>query len=159
LSGVPAADLPVRLGVAPSEVPALIAAAEIIALGSRLAASAAVAAGVEDAVRRVDALHASQPLEPGLPVQELRARLGGAPEVVQAVRDRAVAEGRLVVAGAFAMRAGGTPAPTAEQRQAGDDILAALRAAGREPPSVDELAASIYAHAFSILKFLEREGL
>ena len=159
LTGVPAADLPVRLGVAPGEVQGLIAAAEVLALGSRLASAAAVAAGVEDAVRLVDALHAVQPLEAGLPVQELRARLGGAPEVVQAVLDRAVADGRLVVTGAFAARAGWTPTPTDEQRRAGHDILAALRAGGREPPSVDELASSIYAHAFSILKFLEREGL
>jgi selenocysteine-specific elongation factor len=92
-------------------------------------------------------------------VQELRARLGGAAELVQAVLDRASAEGRLHVAGAFAMRAGWTPTPSREQRQAGDRILEALRSAGREPPSVDELAAEIPAHVFSILKFQEREGL
>jgi selenocysteine-specific elongation factor len=159
LAGVPSADLAVRLGVAPAEVPSLIAAAGVRELGGRLAADAALAAGVEEALRIVSAHHHAHPLEPGLPVQELRVRLGGAAELVQAVLDRAGAEQRVTVAGAFAMQAGWTPTPTPEQRRDGERILASLRSAGREPPSVDELASATSAHAFSILKFQEREGL
>jgi selenocysteine-specific elongation factor len=159
LAGVPAADLPIRLGVAPAEVPSLIAAAQVVSLGNRLAAEAAIAAGVAEALRIVDAHHSAHRLEPGLPVQELRARIGGASELIQAVLDRAAAEGRLHVAGAFAMRAGWTPTPSREQLQVADRMLKALRAAGREPPSVVELAAENPAHVFSILKFQEREGL
>jgi selenocysteine-specific elongation factor len=159
LAGVPTADLPIRLGVAPAEVPSLIARAGVRELGGRLAVDAALAAGVDEALCLVEAHHSAHPLEAGLGVQELRTRLGGAGELVQAVLDRAVAEGRLLMAGAVVMRAGWSPTPTGEQRQVGDRVLAALRSAGREPPSVDELTSTISAHAFSMLKFQERDGL
>jgi selenocysteine-specific elongation factor len=42
--------------------------------------------------------------------------------------------------------------------QDGERLLEVVRAAGREPPSVDDLTATISAHAFSVLKFFEREG-
>jgi selenocysteine-specific elongation factor len=130
-------------------------------VGDRLAAASAVDDAGQEALRIVSEHHEREPLEVGLPVQELRARLGGggAGEMVQAVLDRAVASGALSIHGSVVMRAGWTPTPTPEQQAAAERILENLRSSGREPPSVPELEARISAHAFSILRFLERRGL
>lgn len=159
LIGIPVADVPVRLGVPPHAVPPIIDSAGVMQLGDRLAAASALDAGVEEALRIVSEHHEREPLEPGFPVQELRGRLGGAGELVQAALDRSVGAGRLTIHGALATRAGWMPTLSAGQREAGDRILATLRSAGREPPSVPELAEKISAHVFSILRFLERQEL
>jgi selenocysteine-specific elongation factor len=160
LTGVPDAEVPVRIGVSPATAAALIesAAPAVVMRGGRLVAGAVLAAAVDTAVRIVDQFHDGHPLEPGIPVQELRTRIGGAGEIVEEVLRRAGEAGRLQLAGALAWRSGWKPALGADQRLAGERLLEALRNGGREPPSVGELTDEISSHAFSILKFQERSG-
>lgn len=161
LGGVPDAEVPVRLGVPPATAASLIevAAPEVVMRGNRLVAGAVLAAAADSAARIVDKFHERHPLEPGMPVQELRTRIGGAGEIVEEVLRRASETDQLQFAGALAWRTGWTPALAADQQATGKRLLEALRLGGREPPSVAELSDEISSHAFSILKFHERNGL
>jgi selenocysteine-specific elongation factor len=157
-SGIPVAELPVRLGVAPADVSELVERADVVRVGGLVAAEATLEDGAREAARIVAAFHEASPLEPGMPVQELRARIGGASEIVEAVLQRAVSGSALRLDGASAMRADWTPRLPSEWHAERERLLDTLRASGREPPSVEELTNGISSHAFSILKFLEREG-
>jgi selenocysteine-specific elongation factor len=157
-AGLLAADLPVRLGVPPEEVPRLVGAAAVLRAGALVVAESVIAHGVDDAIHLVDAFHEAEPLEAGFPVQALRARIGGAPEIAEAVIRRAVDGGQLCIEGAAVLRPGWVPRLAPAWELEGERVLEAVRAAGREPPSVDELTATVSAHAFSMLKFFEREG-
>ena len=75
LAGVRIADLPVRLGILPAEVPGTIAAAGkgVLAVDDILVARRAVSGEVERLAKVVAAHHEEHPLDPGLSLQSLRA--------------------------------------------------------------------------------------
>ncbi|HUF29752.1 MAG TPA: selenocysteine-specific translation elongation factor [Gemmatimonadaceae bacterium] len=160
LAGVPDADVPLRLGVSPATLARLLQEAQpaVVVLGSRLVAGDVLEAAVDTAARLVDDFHSAHPLERGMPVQELRARIGGTGEITGEVLRRAAGAGRLQLAGALAWRAGWVPKLAPDQEDVGRRLLEVLREAGREPPSVGELGEQVSSHASSILKFLERNG-
>ena len=133
--------------------------AGLVRLGLRVTAPSIIDSAVADAERLVADHHAAHPLELGMPVQELRSRLGGATEIVEAVLQRAQSTGRLRIESAVAAVAEWEPTLSPDDAREGARILETLRAAGREPPSVEELAIAHSAHAFSILRFFERSGL
>ena len=157
-SGLIIAEITVRLGVPPREVDVAIDHAGLVRLGPRVTATSIIDAAAADAERLVADHHATQPLELGMPVQELRSRLGGATEIVEAALQRAASTGRLRIESAVAAVSGWEPTLSPDQARDAAQMLETLRAAGREPPSVEELAIAHSAHAFSILRFLERAG-
>ena len=75
LAGVRIADLPVRLGILPAEVPGTIAAAGkgVLAVDDILVARRAVSGEVERLAKVVAVHHDEHPLDPGLSLQSLRA--------------------------------------------------------------------------------------
>jgi len=75
LAGVRIADLPVRLGILPAEVPGTIAAAGkgLLAVDDILVARRAVTGEVERLAKVVAVHHEEHPLDPGLSLQSLRA--------------------------------------------------------------------------------------
>jgi len=75
LAGVRIADLPVRLGSLPAEVPGTIAAAGkgLLAVDDILVARRAVTGEVERLAKVVAVHHEEHPLDPGLSLQSLRA--------------------------------------------------------------------------------------
>jgi len=75
LAGVRIADLPVRLGSLPAEVPGTIAAAGkgLLAVDDILVARRAVTGEVERLAKVVTVHHEEHPLDPGLSLQSLRA--------------------------------------------------------------------------------------
>ncbi|HEX6537468.1 MAG TPA: selenocysteine-specific translation elongation factor [Gemmatimonadaceae bacterium] len=158
--GVSVSALPVRVGVAPRDVEALIAGAADGArrVGDRLYAASAVHALGERLTSIVEEHHARAPLDPGASLQSVRARLGADAALVDLVVDEAVRAGRLDVSGALVMRHGWRPELSASERVSRDGILAALADAGREPPGVGELAARFGAATPALLRLLEREG-
>jgi selenocysteine-specific elongation factor len=157
-AGLAPDEVPVRLGVSPDDAGGVIDGAGVLRAGARLVDDSVLAAAIAEAASLLAAHHVEHPLETGMPVQELRARLGGSADIIEVVLMRAAAEGRMQIENAVAATAGWEPALSPELRGAGERILAALRGAGREPPSVEDLAAAHSAHAFSILKFFERSG-
>ncbi|HEX5438350.1 MAG TPA: selenocysteine-specific translation elongation factor [Gemmatimonadaceae bacterium] len=158
--GVPVASLPVRIGVRPAEVDALVANAADTArhVGERLYAQDAVEQVSTRLVAAVERYHTTAPLEPGALLQSVRARAGTEGALVDAVMRELVANAVLEVHGALVCRRGWTPRHTAEQIATRDEIQAALMAAGREPPGVAELAERFGVDTAALLRSLEREG-
>ena len=157
--GVPRGDLAVRLGVPPAAVAPLIAAVPgALELGVHVFAAEAAAGVGARLLAHVDDGHRRAPLEPGVSLQAARASLGAAPELVEFVLTGLVERGALATEGGLVRRAGWTPQLDATQRALADRLDVALAAAGREPPSVPELAAVHGPATAALLRVLEREG-
>jgi selenocysteine-specific elongation factor len=161
--GVEEGSLPIRLGVRPGALPELLRClgTEVVRAGARLFARATRDHLAHALVAAVDAAHAGQPLEPGAPLQTVRAGVRERPELVDLVLRELVDGGVLEVAGGIIRRRGWTPRLTPAQETTRRELLATLRAAGAEPQSVQELAASAEGAAtfFALLRILEREGV
>ena len=155
--GVEVASLPVRLGVSPSDMQSLLARADVLQLGGRLYAADIVSTLHDRLVRLVEVGHRARPLEPGLSLQEVRSRLGVAPELVDHVLARSTGDGSIEVAGGIVRTTGWTPRLTDAQRATLAQIADTLRSAGSEPPSVDELEARFGRDVPDLVRLLERE--
>jgi selenocysteine-specific elongation factor len=158
--GLPIAPLAVRLGASPAMVEQLIDSGQHGArrVGDRLVALPVLA----DLAPRLEALvrdhHARAPLEPGAPLQSIRARLAADPAITDVVLDELVAAGTLEVSGALVKQRGWRPSLSSADQAAQNGLAAALEEAGREPPSVPELEARFGAATIPLLRLLEREG-
>ena len=155
--GVDVASLPVRLGVSPSEIQQLLARAHVLQLGTSLYASDVVGALRERLVMLLEEGHRARPLEPGLSLQELRSRLGVAPELIDHVLARASQDGKLEVAGGIVRTAGWTPRLSDAQRATLAQLAETLHSAGSEPPSVGELESRFGRDVPDLVRLLERE--
>jgi selenocysteine-specific elongation factor len=158
--GLDVRDLPVRLGVSPSEARQL-AADETT--GNTLVGERVFRAERVDELRRriaeaVAAHHAEHPLDVGIAPPLLRARVGAPQVLVDAIVAAEIERGRLVSHGAAIANAGWTPSLDATQREVVERILGILAEAGAEPPAASELATRIEAPIEPLLRFLERRG-
>jgi selenocysteine-specific elongation factor len=162
-----------RRGAAGMRTAALEVATGLDAARLRMAAAAArgilrtggwsVGEGaVDEAVRRmaeaVERFHREQPLEPGMPVQAWR-EAGGTPPLASLAEARLLAGGAIERAGAVVRRKGWAAGGSREERAAAEQVLALLRAAGAEPPSLAELSTRLPGvNVGAVLRLLAREG-
>jgi selenocysteine-specific elongation factor len=158
--GIEDAVLPVRLGVTPNAVAALIDGSPDLALrvGGRIYAPPAAKALRQGLGALLDEHHRSHPLEPGVSLQSMRAKLVGSAELIDAVLAQALAAREVAVDGGLIRRAEWQPVLTAAEVGVRDRVVGALRDAGREPPSVAELVALHGDRVPSLLRLLERAG-
>jgi selenocysteine-specific elongation factor len=162
--GVRLDRLPVRAGIRPAEtmptVTAIADRAEV--LGESIFDREALGSLGERAVALVAAHHARAPLDEGLSLQSLRTGLSVSPAVADLLIARVVASGGLEVDHGLVRRAGWRVQPSVKQQGALDTIVQAIQSAGREPPSVSELAHSVggdtAAEVAALLRVLERGG-
>jgi selenocysteine-specific elongation factor len=160
VEGLGLATLPVRLGVAPAAVETVVAGLEAppVRLNGRAYAYLVARDLGNRLVANLREFHRTQPLEPGMPLQLLRSRLGAPPELVDVVlRERSDAR-EIEVAGSVARIARWTPSLEAADSARAADILAELRRARHEPPSAAELTERFGPRAPDVLRFLERRG-
>ena len=159
--GVAASSLAVRLGVSPTAVEALLVqhGAGHRAISDRLWDAGAVTALATSLRRAVAEHHASHPLDPGAPLQAMRASLGAPAAIVDEVVRDGVREGDLELDGGLVRARGWSPRLSETQLRARDDLLRLLDEAGAEPPSVGEIVATGREEAASLLRLLDREGL
>jgi len=158
--GLTAGSLPTRIGRRPADIDLLVARAKrtLVRVGARLF-DADVAKTTElKCLATIRLAHEQHPLEPGLPVQAIRSSVHVAAELVDACIARLVEAGKITVAGGLAARAGWTAGGGDADSQRSAAVLAALKAAGPRPPSLDELAATHGKDVFAILKMLVRRG-
>ena len=157
LHGVSERMIPVRLGVLPADVPRVIAAAGTLSrVGEHLYARAALDAASDRILALVRRHHASRPLDPGAPRQEIRSRLDIDQQLFDGLVAR-LAEGGKLAAGGADLRAAGFGAELSpEQARLADEVVAAIAASGREPPSIPELEARFGRQTPSLLKHLAR---
>jgi selenocysteine-specific elongation factor len=161
LTGLDVAELPVRLGVGANELADLLTASDAWRVADRLYAPSARAQVVERIRFTLAEYHAAHPLDPGAPRQWLRTRIRVAEAVVDAVLEELVSAGELVLEQGDVRLAGFTTRLSEKQRALADQIVARLTAAGAEPPSVEELAASLGASSAdvaSVTRLLARQG-
>lgn len=162
-AGVSVRALPVRAGVAPAALDRLLGTIPAARrVGDLLVARAACDAVAAAAVALVEARHAAAPLEPGQPVQALRAALaarhGASPSVVEAVLDGLVREGTLGVDGGLVRRAGWTPQLDARQQALAARLEERLAAVGIDPPPLAELAGELGPDVAPLAALAERAG-
>lgn len=159
--GVPVATLPVRVGVPPRLLPTLLESLgdEARRVGDKLIAEPVARDLSARLVALVDEHHARAPLDLGAPLQSVRARLGAEPALTDHLLDQLIGEGVLELSGALLKRRGWTPRLGPAELSAREGLLAALDAAGREPPSVGELETRFGAATLPLLRLLERDGL
>ena len=159
--GIEVATLPIRAGVASNEVARSIAELGETArvVGGTLVAAAALEGVASKMKAIVGEFHHHHPLEPGAPLQAVRA---AAPSASHAVVDAAlatlIADGAIAVEGAVAMVAGWSPRLDDRDRMLADRVVSALATAAAEPPSVAELSSSLGGNVLPVLRFLERAG-
>jgi selenocysteine-specific elongation factor len=157
--GVEVASLPVRIGARPHEVDDVLAQSGALRLGARVFDASlqdAITASVEQMVADY---HARAPLDVGLALQTVRAQIQGRSELVDYAMRDAVDARRIEIDGGLVRKAGWTPQLSGAQSASKDRLVAALRAAGNEPPSVSELGTDYGPSSGGLLKLLEREGL
>ena len=155
--GLSAASLPVRLGAEFVEAVALASRASRV--GERWYAADVIAAARSSILRLVQSHHDERSLDPGAPRQDIRSRLSLDAGYFDEIVGRLVRDGALSATGADLRIAGWAPALSGQQQQATDQIVAAIEAAGAEPPSVGELEATFGKNTVTLLKHLERQGL
>jgi len=158
--GLPTSSLALRLGVRSSELDSVIVAVgtSVATVGTLLVDRARLQAAEQALLSAVDAAHAARPLDRGTPLQPLRGRLGVGEGLAEWVVDDAVRRNVLTVSDGLVARAGWTPRYTAEDRTALAAIETMLERAGREPPTLEEIAKVAGPRAPALIRLLEREG-
>ena len=160
MRGLEVASLPMRLGMAPSECEAVIGrlSPDVCVIERRLTDLARLERAAELLLAAVNAGHSSRPLDRGIPLQPLRAKLGVGSELAEWVIRDAVDRGLIAITDGVVARAGWSPQFTAEDRATLSAIEAMLSAAGREGPSAAEIAAVAGPRTPALLRVLGREG-
>lgn len=157
--GVSLTSLTVRAGARPNDVKELIAAADgARQVGDTLYAGTVVTALEHRFMALVNEHHAAFPLDPGAPLQSIRARTTPNPGLADLIVATLVREQRVDVSGGLVMRHGWTPTLDQQARTTLDAIAHTLEQADREPPSVDELEQQFGPDSLSVLKILERQN-
>jgi selenocysteine-specific elongation factor len=159
-SGLARSQLSVRLGITNVLVELTLdnTAKSHVLIGDRLLDVMLIEQLTGQVVSDLDAFHQREPLEAGMSLQAIRSGLGVIPVVADAVVARLVEGGRIVVERGLVHRNGWSPTPSTAQRLVLDAVERVLHDAGREPPSVSELAATYGAEVGAVLRFLERTG-
>lgn len=157
--GVPIADIPVRLGVAPAMAERLIVenASAFVRCADVLVSAAALESLADRLVELVGQHHRSAPLEPGVPVEAVRSQLG-AGAAVDRVVDQLSRAGTIVLHHGLVRLAAWQPTLAPKQHETMERLRGVLRSAGREPPAVSELVNELGEAIPALLRMLEREG-
>ncbi|MCC7194898.1 MAG: selenocysteine-specific translation elongation factor [Gemmatimonadaceae bacterium] len=156
--GVDGGALPVRLGVAPGSLQSLAESAGVEILGDCVVAAGVVETTASHILAAIAQYHKAQPLSMGAPLEALRDEPHAAAIVVSTAIQRLVASGRVVLDGAIAALAGWSPASSKDDEARLSRVALALREAGRQPPSVEELSARFGPDTHSLLKLLAARG-
>jgi selenocysteine-specific elongation factor len=158
-AGLALHDVPNRLGVAPNDVDATVSRAKAVArVADRLYSRSLREELTKQLTLRVKARHRTNPLEPGLSLQEAREQLKATDELFSDLVRDLVATHVLELRGAVISVAGWKPASAAGDAKELDGLNALLSQAGSQPPSVSELTATFGPRTPTFLRVLEREG-
>ncbi len=163
LVGVRIADLPVRLGILPAEVPSTIAAAGkgVLPVDDILVARRAVSGEVERLGKAVAAHHEEHPLDPGLSLQSLRAAVNAPAPVLDVLIEHGMKKQAFerTEDGAAVRKPGWKAALRARAGDAGGRLAQRLAEAKWQLPTVAELQKELGDPTVpALLAHLAREG-
>jgi selenocysteine-specific elongation factor len=156
--GLALADVPVRVGVLPSEVSPLVDATRgVIRIADRIY-DVAMRSRLRDRLAAdVRAWHKAHPLEAGLPLQHARSGLRVRDLLFDDLLRDLTERGKVEVRGSVLTRAGWKAGGGADAAKVAE-LAMALEAGGVSPLSVDELADQFGKETPALLRVLEREG-
>jgi selenocysteine-specific elongation factor len=159
-AGVERRALSIRLGVAPGDVGALLAAESerVLVLGAHVHARNVTDDQMAGLVVFIDEYHSAHPLEPAAPISLVRSRLGAPPDLFEHLLGRLVADGVVVVEQGQVRRRDWSPRLSSSDERVLVELDRAIEAAGVEPPSVAELTAACGGQVPSLLRMRERAG-
>ena len=156
--GVDPAVLPARLGMPPAAVTALLAKTDqAVEVEGRIFHPAVVAAAREAVERMVQEGLRVGPLGEGVSTALLPSLLPFVTDLIERAVEELAAAGRIERRGAHLTTPGWQPVLTAEDGEFKLKTLNRLRAAGAEPPDIDELRSEFGRDPVPILRILERE--
>jgi selenocysteine-specific elongation factor len=159
--GLALADLPVRLGIPPARVPAVLAglgSGAITKVGDRLVAASEVARLREHALETLAAHHRAAPLAPGMPREALRRALGEQ-DLADHVLEGLALAGEVVLEGAAARLSGHVARLDGAAKAVATAVGNALRDAGFEGRTAAELAGAGEPRVVDgVLEYLVRDG-
>ena len=161
-TGADVRTLPVRLGLDPAAVSALLSVSGGWRVGHRLLTTATRDSLSRAALSTLQTFHADHPLEPGAPLQWLRSRLDAPDDVASALLLTLVEAGAVTVEQGCAASAQYEPVLSEPQARIRDAMLAMLETAGSEPPTLEELAVALRTsvEAIAVLaRWLSRDGI
>jgi selenocysteine-specific elongation factor len=158
--GLGIADLPVRLGASPSDVAACLERhRDVLRIGARIFDRAYRDELVSSLAEAVAQHHQRNPLDAGVLLQTIRARVVGRSELLDDAVRTAVMSGHLeTIENGLVRRTGWRPTLSNDQTDLKATLAGALRTAGPEPPSLGELSAAHGPSVVPIIRMLEREG-
>jgi len=158
--GLGIADLPVRLGASPSDVAACLERhRDVLRIGARIFDRAYRDELVSSLAEAVAQHHQRNPLDAGVLLQTIRARVVGRSELLDDAVRTAVISGHLeTIENGLVRRTGWRPTLSNDQTDLKATLASALRTAGPEPPSLGELSAAHGPSVVPIIRMLEREG-
>ena len=158
--GLGIADLPVRLGASPSDVAACLERhRDVLRIGARIFDRAYREELVSSLAEAVAQHHQRNPLDAGVLLQTIRARVVGRSELLDDAVRTAVISGHLeTIENGLVRRTGWRPTLSNDQTDLKATLAGALRTAGPEPPSLGELSAAHGPSVVPIIRMLEREG-
>ena len=158
--GLGIADLPVRLGASPSDVAACLERhRDVLRIGARIFDRAYRDELVSSLAEAVAQHHQRNPLDAGVLLQTIRARVVGRSELLDDAVRTAVISGHLeTIENGLVRRTGWRPTLSNDQTDLKATLAGALRTAGPEPPSLGELSAAHGPSVVPIIRMLEREG-
>ena len=160
-SGVLVSELPVRLGVPPERAIRLVEQSNVWRVGQRLIGREDRGRLAHEAVSTIEDFHAQHPLDAGAPLQWLRSRLRAPDEIGSALLDELAGEGIIEVQQGLVRVSGFAPRLSERHEGLRARIVAALEAAGQEPPTLEELATSLdvtLPDVIAIARLLARDG-
>jgi selenocysteine-specific elongation factor len=156
--GIRAADVAVRAGSTPAELPSLIAESGAYAGTHNLFAPVAVEQVMASVRRIIAEYEIRSPLSPGVPSRTLREGLRANEELVDIGIRELEESGEIETRGPLVSRKGWSPSPSERDVEMGDRLAHDICAGGQEPPSVGELGLRYGSSVPALLRFLERQG-
>jgi len=157
-SGVKLSALPIRLGMASSQVSDVIGEVNATVIAGVAVLHDSVVE-LENFLESYTAIFmANHPLEAGVSLQTLRAAAQAEAGVIQYALGRLEKKGRIELDGSLVRPSGWTSKLDEHGKTISDSILHDICTAVYEPPSVPELEAKFGKSAGALLRRLEREG-
>jgi selenocysteine-specific elongation factor len=154
-------DLPIRLGLPPHEVPAVLAeleARDATVVAGRLYPAAAVSRARKAALGSVERFQADNPLQPGMPMEGFRRQVGS-PAMADHVRQLLESEGALEVVGGAVRLPGFSPTLTGSRAEYGVEVEKKLAVAGAHGVTLADLSVDLPADmAAELAEFFVRRG-
>jgi selenocysteine-specific elongation factor len=158
LRGLPVADAPVRAGLSPNALSSLLNTDDVRAGPRNLFASEDVQIVMSRVERIVAEFEVHSPLSSGVQARTLRESLRCHEELADIAIHEMERRGKIELAGPVVRRPGWKPSPTSADLNVSDHVAHDICAAGRQPPSVNELVARYGSSVPAVLNFLVREG-